>query len=482
MTASVAAILLLATAIPAAGQTPQTSAPQATVTIWSLRNWSRVEMWRFFEPPSGGGDHEYAYAANRLLAAARRTGPRYELSAALQYVQFGGLPTAATGPGPLGAGAVYFSHAGRSDSRQVYLRYLNLQLKNVLPGLSVQAGRMPYSSGAEAASGNPKIEAVKRQRVDARLVGEFGWSLYQRAYDGLRVDAAGRVWSATALAVHPTQGGFEDAAGLMMPDVTVIGSSFTLKPEIVIPGTEWQLFAIRYIDDRPVTARPDNSGRSASDVDVDLNTFGTTFVAASTPRDGHQWDVLFWFAGQTGSWYEQTHRAISVATEVGHQWTAAPWRPWVRAGFLRASGDNDPADDRHGTFFQMLPTVRQYAQSASHSQMNNTDLFVQALLRPRPSLGLRVDVHRLGLASARDLWYFGSGATQARGATFGFSGRPSNGATDLGTSVEASADYAISPHWSVNGYVGVTRAGKVVRGTFPGHTMTFGYVENVLQF
>lgn len=83
---------------------------------------------------------------------------------------------------------------------------------------------------------------------------------------------------------------------------------------------------------------------------------------------------------------------------------------------------------------------RRYAQTATYSQMNNVDVFVQALLRPRPSLGLRVDLHQVGFASARDRWYFGSGATQARGTQFGFATRPSNDRTSLGTLLESSAD------------------------------------------
>lgn len=63
----------------------------------------------------------------------------------------------------------------------------------------------------------------------------------------------------------------------------------------------------------------------------------------------------------------------SVAAEAGHQWSRAPWQPWLRAGVLWASGDEEPAIDRHGTFFQMLPTVRRYALTALYSQMNSTD-------------------------------------------------------------------------------------------------------------
>ncbi|HEY6362647.1 MAG TPA: hypothetical protein VIX63_16160, partial [Vicinamibacterales bacterium] len=198
---------------PVVAQTsPASGESEPAATTWSVRNWTRLERWRFFEPPPGGGDNEYAYPANRLQAGIRRDAARYAVTATLQYVQFGGLPSAAVGPGPLGLGAVYFAHAGRPDSHQVYLRYLNAELRNVLPGVSLQVGRIPFSSGTESASGNPKIEAVKQQRVAARLVGEFEWSLYQRAYDGVRIDTARKPWSATVVAFHPTQGGFEETA------------------------------------------------------------------------------------------------------------------------------------------------------------------------------------------------------------------------------------------------------------------------------
>jgi hypothetical protein len=114
--------------------------------------------------------------------------------------------------------------------------------------------------------------------------------------------------------------------------------------------------------------------------------------------------------------------------------------------------------------------------------MNHTDAFVQALLRPAPSLGVRADFHRVGLASSRDHWYFGSGATQARGTLFGFSTRPSNGHSDLAAITEMSAEYSFGRHWSINGYIGAIRGGRVVQQDFAGRTMTFGYVENVVQF
>lgn len=462
---------------PAGGSPPR--APQGV--SFFLANWTRAEYWRFFEPARGGGDPTYGDVANRLQFGLRRTSRRYDLLAAGQYVKFGGLPTSASGPGPLGVGAVYFDHSGRRDSRQLYLRYLTLRLRDLAPGLTLQIGRMGYTSGAEASSGQLKIEAVKRQRVDSRLLGEFEWSLYQRGFDGVRVDWDRPAWHATAAAFRPTQGGFEEVAGITIDDIDVVAGTWSFRPGRPLPRTDWQLFTFRYSDHRRVTARPDNTGRRATRVDVDVTTFGTTLVGAYPWGDGEA-DLLFWLAVQTGSWYELAHRAQSMALEAGYQWAKTPGRPWVRAGWLRASGDEDPADGRHGTFFQMLPTVRKYSLSATYSQMNLVDVFAQAWLAPHPRTTVRLDLHRIGLATQADLWYSGSGATQEEGTVFGYAGRPSRGATTLGTVTEGSVDVRLSRRWSVNGYVGVIRGGEVVRRTFAGRWLVFAYVENVLQF
>ena len=117
-----------------------------------------------------------------------------------------------------------------------------------------------------------------------------------------------------------------------------------------------------------------------------------------------------------------------------------------------------------------------------YGTMNLRDVFVQVQARPRPTIGLRADVRRLDLASAADLWYAGSGATRARGAVFGYAGRRSNGSRRLGTSVEASADWVVTPWLSVNGFVARMRGGPVVTGTFGGDALWFTYLESVVAF
>jgi hypothetical protein len=348
--------------------------------------------------------------------------------------------------------------------------------------VDLQVGRMPYTSGAEAPSGHAKIEAVKRQRLDARIVGEFEWSIYQRGFDGVRLDVTQPTWTLTGLAAMPTQGGFARVAGPTITDILVAGATVSSRSPATAPRPiQVQGFGWYYADDRPVTQRPDNTGLTAARADVAVTTAGGVLLGAYRVGPGEV-DVFAWTALQTGDWYGQDHGASALALEAGYQWTHRPWRPWVRGGYFRASGDENAADEAHGTFFPMLPTVRRFSQTTVYSTMNLNEAFVQVQARPRPTLNLRLDVRRVDLASAADLWYTGSGATLGEGSVFGYVGRRSNGSTRLGTSIETSADYAITPHVSVNAFVGTIGAGRVVTGTFDGDRLWYAYVETAFSF
>jgi len=188
-----------------------------------------------------------------------------------------------------------------------------------------------------------------------------------------------------------------------------------------------------------------------------------------------------WVAAQTGDWYGYSHRAASATVEAGHRWTRAPWRPWLRAGYLWASGDGNGDDHRHATFFQLLPSSRKYALSSTYAQMNLSDAFAQLAIEPS-RVRARIEVHALHLASGADLWYQGSGATASHDRYFGFSGRAADGASSLGTVLESAVDVPIGKHWSINGYAGVMSAGDAVRKWFTNERLAFWYIENVIRF
>src|SRR5690606_31341497 len=238
-------------------------------------------------------------------------------------------------------------------------------------------GRMPHASGAEGNrtpvdASERDLASLRRFRLDARLIGGFDWSFYRRRFDGARLSADRSNWYASAAFVAPTQGGFEESANLTMKRLQVVSGAAGWRHrwgQAAVGRGETQVFAHQYRDRRHVTGRPDLSRRPATSVDVTVPVVGASHLGVA-PLGSRRADWLIWGAVQGGDWYGDRHRAWSIALESGHQWRESPMRPWIRAGLSHASGDDDPSDDRHGTFFPMLPTMRLYAQSVVYAQMN----------------------------------------------------------------------------------------------------------------
>ncbi|MBM3806791.1 MAG: hypothetical protein FJW22_01210 [Acidimicrobiia bacterium] len=473
---------MLALSVSAAAQTAE---PKVTGTI---SNVTRVESWSYFQPapPSETqpraqtqgpiGDPTYTFIGDRAELGVRVAGARLDVIGAFNYVRLENLPTQAIGPGALGTGALYFAATGVRYSYQLYLGELALRIKSRDGRTSLLVGRQPFSSGGEFVARSAPLEALKRSRLHSRLIGNFEFALYQRRFDGIRFDHDRPAWHATAGVFVPTQGGFEESANLSMPGVQVATSSATFKR----PASEYQVFGALYRDRRPDKAVVQNAITLERPVDITVVTGGASYVSLSPVRTGEV-DAVAWVAAQAGDWYGRPHRAASVALEGGHRWTAAPMKPWLRAGYLWASGDGDGGDSRHGTFFQMIPTARKYTLSTVASQMNLRDLFAQLSIEPA-QFRARIELHALHLAAATDHWYAGSGATSSSGRYFGFSGRASGGKTGLGTVVEAAVDIPIRTYWSINGYVATMSAGDVVQHWFTNKRLRFWLVENVVRF
>ncbi len=153
--------------------------------------------------------------------------------------------------------------------------------------------------------------------------------------------------------------------------------------------------------------------------------------------------MLGWGVLQSGQWGALTQRSGAGAIEAGFQPKGLERvRPWFRTGYYYSSGDGNPADSTHGTFFAVLPTPRLYARFPFFNSMNNRDVFGEVILRPTKNFTVRSDVHGLWLASSKDLWYTGGGAFQPW--TFGYNGRPSNGASKLANLYDISGDYNVA--------------------------------------
>jgi hypothetical protein len=451
----------------------QPAEPKVTAAV---SNITRVESWSYFEPrldvlaltADPIGDPDYTYIADRAELGVRVEGDRFDLGGAFNYVRLENLPTRAIGPGGFGSGAFYFAATGVRYSYQLYLGELTVRVKSGDRRRRLVVGRMPLVDSTNE---------LARERLDGRLIGNFEWSLYQRRFDGARVDADGRRWKFSGSVFMPTQGGFEESSNLTMTKVQLGTASATLAD-----GRSYtQAFANVYRDRRRgAIAVPDNRLVADRPVNVTIATFGGSHARTIGVGSGEA-DVVTWGAAQFGDWYGQSHRAGSVVIEAGHRWPGAAGRPWLRAGYAWASGDRAWDDDRHTTFFPVLPSSRKYALSSVYTHMNLRDAYLQLLVEPR-RFKARIEVHKVSLASGDDLWYQGSGATSSRDRFFGFAGRFADGATSLGTVVEGAIDVPIKKYWSINSYAGTMSAGRVVRQMFTGKRLWLWSVENVLRF
>jgi alginate export protein len=444
---------------------------------------TRVEAWDWFGDASAG-DYTYPGSLLRLGLSQSKTSLDWQAEIAVPFVL--GLPTnaVATGAaGALGLGANYFSaNDSRSDLARLFVKQAAVRFKRLggVEGQSLKVGRFEFIDGTETMPKDATLAALKRDRIAHRLIGNFGFSHVGRSLDGAQYVLDRGDWNVTALAVRPTRGVF-DLDGWGDLDVNLFYTATTRRAGAPAHPAEWRVFLIAYDDYRASVVKVDNralAARRADTANIILETVGGHYVRVDETAAG-TFDVLAWGALQTGSWGAQRQRAAAFAIEGGWQPDIA-WTPWLRGGWNYGSGDGDPADRRHGTFFQLLPTPRVYARLPFFNMMNTSDAFGEAVVRPSKTLAIRGDIHALQLADANDLWYQGGGAYQP--STFGYAGRPSGGETPLATLADISADVAVSPHLVVSGYYGHATGHAVTDAIYGNDSARLAYLEFTIRF
>ncbi len=451
----------------------------------------RGELVDWFEPPHGvaaPGAERYAFFASQLRLGVRAVFPHVEVGLELQDTRLTDLPDDATlAPpfGPLGPGAVYFLHTHDTTQGEPFLKQGFVTLRR--GGLAATFGRFEYRDGLETVPADATLAFVKRTRIAERLVGPFDFTHVTRSFDGVRLAYDRPWWNATALGVRPTDGGFEVSANRELQEVWLAGLALGLKRLRFGPPIEARVFYFFYADERAV-AKVDNSlahdafGRVVPVHDtgaLEIHTIGADVLTAFDVGPGIV-DWLGWGAAQTGRWGSRHHAAWAYAVEDGYQLPRLPWAPWLRVGLDRSSGDDDPFDRTHGTFFQILPTARTYAQLPFFNLMNLQDAFASLILRPHDTVTLRTDYHWLRVTEGADLWYSGGGAQNDD--VFGFAGTPARGRHELARLVDLSASVAVTSWMTLAGYYGHAFGGSVVGATFAGKDADYGFVEMTLRY
>jgi len=473
----ISALLLLALA--AAAQSEPVKLGSVVVT-GSVR--FRVENWQWFETPLADG--RYTFGATQIRLGLQQQRARFDWMVEVEQPALFSLPNDAIAPPPqgaLGLGANYFASNG-SEAAGIFLKQGFIRFR--LPGEkgnTLRLGRFEFVEGAEPGAKDTTITALKRDRIAHRLVGNFGFSHVGRSFDGAQLAWNPRKMNVTLMGGRATRGVFQ-VDGMGELDVDVLYGALTRATAAGGPG-EWRLFALTYHDGRRTT-KTDNrplATRVADTHNIRITTAGANLLHLFPTRRAGSFDLLAWGALQGGSWGLQEHRGWAVALEAGWQPPLKRLKPWLRAGWNKSSGDDDPADRSHRTFFQVLPTPRSYARFPFFNLMNNDDLFGTLILRPHARLTVRSDVHSLRLSSSKDLWYQGGGAYDQ--FVFGYAGRPSGGNTSLATLFDASADVTLSRNISVTGYFAAAEGKQVIAKIYPAdRSARFGYLEFNYRF
>lgn len=434
---------------------------------------SSYEVWNFFRPVAAV-DNSYDLWILRARLGAMLTSSYVDGFAQGQYIGLYGLPNDAIVPGggALGLGAAYFQTNQATDASNVFLKqsYLNFKLHAMgVPGTSVKVGRFELTDGMETTSGMEKFDALKRRRIAKRLLGGFNAIYIGRTFDGFSAVYDQPAVNLTVSGVRPTQGNLTVQGGQQINDINIVFAALTGKKDRWLPGTESRLFYMNYddqrdtqvVDNRSVDARPFLQQQK-----LDIHTIGANVLSLHSLGSGSV-DALLWAAYQFGHWTSQPHRAWAIAAEAGYQWTQLPLRPWLRAVYYRSSGDSDPHDGQHQTYFSGVPSGRLYAKFPFYNLMNIQDAFVEIITSLTPKLQSNINVHQLSLGNSSDLLYGGLGAALNSGA-FGYSGNPAGGASDIGQLVDIALTYTYSKQFTARLYYGHAFGGDVMKNIYPG--------------
>ena len=476
----------VAAAAPAAVPRPLQAAPAgAKATAPVDKGWTffgslrvRVEDQNFFPTPKANG--AYTFLAETLRVGVMRQTKPVDYLFEMEAPGLFNLPTRAVAPAPqgqLGHGATYFA-VNKSRVANFFLKQAYVRLKQFSdPANSLKLGRFEFSDGQETVSPDPAVNWIKQNRIGQRFLGPFGYTMVTRSFDGLQFVNNTPKANLTLLGVFPTRGAFDLNGWDSLSDIKVVYFAATAPRASKTSASDARLFFLYYEDGRPKVVKTDNRPAGVRNGDhsaIRIQTYGGHYTRAMNVGSGKA-DVLLLAAGQVGNWGTQEHGAFAVAAEAGYQFPNCSWKPWFRAGYYHASGDGNPGNKQHGTFFPVLPTARVYSRYPFYGATNLDDLFGQVILKPSAKLTLRGDLHSLRLADSHDLWYSGGGAFN--NSSFGYSGRPSGGKGDLATLVDLSADYQLYKNLGITLYTAYANGGGVVSTSFTSRDSIFGYAE-----
>src|SRR5262249_37463425 len=340
---------------------------------WRLRG----EAWDWFETPVAG-QNAYAFEHSFLRVSLGYRTERFEWFVEGAQKAIVNLPLSAVlpgAPGQLGLGGTYYAANGNGQNNaNAFIRQAFVGC--ALPtNVELHLGRFTFLDGAEVVPKDKSLATLVNTRIAQRLIGDFAFSAVGRSYDGAQLAFNSRSGNLTLLGARPTRGVYQiDAMGEL--DLGLFYGAYTASINRGSTAGQFRLFGLGYVDQRSSVLKTDNRSaalRSADRGPLRIATFGADYVHVFNTQNHGKFDFLLWGAIQNGSWGVLTQRSGALVAETGWQPVIHFLNPWFRVGYSYGSGDSDPNDGRHGTFFQVLPTPRPYARFPFYNMMNNED-------------------------------------------------------------------------------------------------------------
>ncbi len=447
---------------------------------------ARVEDYNYFA--SAKADGAYVFGGALLRGGVRRETSRDDFLLELALPALFNPPTRATAPNPqgaLGQGANYFASNG-GHIAELFPKQLYTRLKQLgSPANSLRLGRFEFVDGGEVRPADTSLAYLKANRIANRLISPNPFSYIGRSFDGLEFSSQTPDHVLTGFAAVPTRGGYDLNGSDDLPDVKIayLAAILPRASSDKLRASDSRLFGAFYEDSRGTNVvKADNRPSSARQKDgetIDIYTVGG-HDARLFPAGKGRMDTLFWMAAQGGKWGALNHGAFAADVEMGYQPRDPRLHSWFRAGYYYGSGDGNPSDKQHGTFFPILPSGRTYARFPFFATSNLQDAFAELILRPTTRVLVRSDIRKLALADNHDLYYTGSGVYN--NSNFGYTGRVGANSHDLATLYDTSVDYQITPTTLLIFYGAYAKGGSVLSSLYKSSDATYGYLELQQRF
>jgi hypothetical protein len=382
---------------------------------------------------TGGGfkpDNSDSYVLTRLLINAR-VQPTPKASLFVEGMDARGLWKDEAPAGP--------PFRDNMDLRQLYL-----QVGADKDPAALRAGRLELGFG------------------DGRLVGALPWANTARTFDGARASFAGtgyRVDAFAASVVKVVQNKFDrNVAG---NNFYGLYSSFSQ----VVPRSVAEPFFFW----RRQSGLTNEAGARGT---MNFGTLGFRGVG-KLPAN---FDYDTQLASQHGSLAGESIRAEAAHAALGYTIATMPRTPRLFAEYNYASGDENPTDNKRGTFDQLYPT--------GHDKYGLTDLVGwQNMKHVRGGVDVAIAkgwsatarYSSYWLANARDALYSGGGAPAARSVT-GVAG------TYVGREVDLIASGKLKEGLGFSAGLGRFIPGTFLKNTTPGKPYTYPYAMVTWDF